>query len=48
MALTLYGSWFSPFARKVALALELKGLDYEHVDALTRAFSCPSRSRQSR
>jgi glutathione S-transferase len=38
MTLTLYGSWFSPFARKVALALELKGLDYEHVDALTRAF----------
>ena len=24
MTIRLYGSWFSPFARKVALALELK------------------------
>jgi glutathione S-transferase len=38
MTITLYGSWFSPFARKVALGLELKGLAYEHVDALTREF----------
>lgn len=38
MAITLYGSWFSPFARKVALGLELKGLTYEHQDALTREF----------
>jgi glutathione S-transferase len=30
----LYGSWFSPFARKVALALELKGLPYDYVDGL--------------
>jgi glutathione S-transferase len=36
MAIKLYGSWFSPFARKVALALELKGLPYEPIDALTR------------
>ena len=36
MTIRLYGSWFSPFARKVALALELKGLAYEAVDALTR------------
>ena len=38
MALTLYTSWFSTFARKVALGLELKGLEYEAVDALTRDF----------
>lgn len=36
MTIKLYGSWFSPFARKVALGLELKGLPYEFVDALTR------------
>lgn len=36
MAITLYGSWISTFARKVATALELKGLPYEHVDALTK------------
>src|SRR5918997_2740560 len=36
MTIRLYGSWFSPFARKVALALELKGLAYEAVDALDR------------
>jgi glutathione S-transferase len=36
MSLRLYTSWFSPFARKAALALELKGLAYEPVDALTR------------
>jgi hypothetical protein len=38
MARRLYTSWFSPFARKVALGLELKGLDYEAVDALAREF----------
>lgn len=38
MAIRLYGSWFSPFARKVALALELKGLAYEPIDALLREF----------
>lgn len=38
MALRLYTSWFSTFARKAALALELKGLPYEAVDALTRGF----------
>jgi glutathione S-transferase len=38
MAIRLYGSWFSTFARKVALGLELKGLPYEPVDALTREF----------
>jgi len=36
MPIQLYGSWFSPFARKVALALELKGLAYEMIDALAR------------
>jgi glutathione S-transferase len=36
MTIRLYGSWASPFARKVALALELKGLAYEAVDALSR------------
>lgn len=36
MTMRLYGNWFSPFARKVALALELKGLRYEAVDALRR------------
>src|ERR1043166_920354 len=34
MAIRLYGSWFSPFARKVALALELKALPYDYVDGL--------------
>lgn len=38
MAITLYGSWISTFARKVALALELKGLAYEHIDALARDY----------
>lgn len=38
MAIKLYGSWFSTFARKVALGLELKGLAYEPIDALTRDF----------
>lgn len=38
MARVLYTSWFSPFARKVALGLELKGLQYEAVDGLKRDF----------
>jgi glutathione S-transferase len=38
MTRILYTSWFSTFARKVALGLELKGLAYEPVDALTREF----------
>ena len=38
MARILYTSWFSTFARKVALGLELKGLTYEPVDALRREF----------
>jgi glutathione S-transferase len=38
MALRLYTSWFSTFARKVALGLELKGLTYEPIDALRRDF----------
>ena len=38
MARILYTSWFSTFARKVALGLELKGLAYEPVDALARDF----------
>jgi len=35
MALCLYGSPISTFARKVAIGLDLKGLNYELVDALT-------------
>jgi glutathione S-transferase len=35
MAITLYGSPISTFARKVAIGLELKGIPYELVDALT-------------
>jgi glutathione S-transferase len=35
----LYTSWLSPFARKVAIGLELKGLAYEEIDALQREFS---------
>jgi glutathione S-transferase len=38
MAITLYTSWFSTFARKVALGLELKGLAYEAVDGLRRDY----------
>ena len=38
MTIRLYSSWFSPFARKVAIGLELKGLPYEPVDALAREF----------
>ena len=32
---TLYGSQISTFARKIAVALDLKALAFEHVDALT-------------
>ena len=35
--LTLFTNGFSPFARKVAMALEYKGLEYESVDGLSRA-----------
>lgn len=35
MTIKLYGSQISTFARKVAVALDLKGLPFEHVDALT-------------
>jgi glutathione S-transferase len=38
MTRTLYTSWFSTFARKVALGLELKGLEYQAIDALDRDF----------
>ena len=38
MSRVLYTNWFSTFARKVALGLELKGLAYEAVDALRRDF----------
>jgi glutathione S-transferase len=38
MSRVLYTSWFSTFARKAALGLELKGLAYEPVDALSRDF----------
>ncbi|MEO1136001.1 MAG: glutathione S-transferase family protein [Pseudomonadota bacterium] len=33
----LYTNWFSPFARKVALALDYKGLVYDAVDGLAHA-----------
>lgn len=32
----LYTNWFSPFARKVALALDYKQLPYEAIDGLAR------------
>lgn len=32
----LYTNWFSPLARKVALALEHKQLAYEAIDGLAR------------
>ena len=35
--LTLFTNGLSPFARKVAMALEYKGLAYESVDSLTHA-----------
>lgn len=35
--LTLFSNGFSPFARKVAMALEYKGLAFETVDGLARA-----------
>ena len=35
--LTLFTNGFSPFARKVAMALEHKGLTYESVDGLAKA-----------
>lgn len=35
MTICLYGSLISTFARKVAVGLELKGLNYDFVDALT-------------
>jgi glutathione S-transferase len=35
--LTLFSNAFSPFARKVAMALEYKGLAFETVDGLARA-----------
>ena len=38
MSLCLYTSWFSTFARKAALGLELKGLPYQAVDGLRRDF----------
>jgi glutathione S-transferase len=34
----LYDSAFSPFARKVRMVLEYKGLNYEVVDGLLRTF----------
>lgn len=35
--LTLYGNAFSPFSRKVQVALEYKGIKHEFVDGLARA-----------
>jgi glutathione S-transferase len=43
MTICLYGSPISTFARKVAIGLELKGLSYDLVDALT-----PDRREQLR
>src|ERR1700730_3058073 len=37
MTIPLYGSWFIPFARKVALALELKSLPLDYVAGLVAA-----------
>lgn len=37
MAMTLYDNAFSPFARKVRMVLELKGLDFDTVDGLDKA-----------
>lgn len=34
---TLFTNGFSPFARKVAMALDYKGLEPESVDGLTHA-----------
>ncbi|MDH3726327.1 MAG: glutathione S-transferase family protein, partial [Myxococcales bacterium] len=34
--LTLYGNAFSPFARKVQIVLEHKGIDFTQVDGLSR------------
>jgi len=39
MPRVLYTSWFSTFARKAALGLELKDLPYQAVDALAREFA---------
>ncbi|MBT8468094.1 MAG: glutathione S-transferase family protein [Deltaproteobacteria bacterium] len=33
--LTLYGNAFSPFARKVQIILDHKGIEYENIDGLT-------------
>ena len=35
--LTLYENAFSPFARKVKLVLDYKGLEFNMVDGLTRS-----------
>src|SRR5712671_1631915 len=48
MARVLYTSWISTFARKAALGLELKGLEYEAVDALARDFRPQLRRLNSR
>jgi glutathione S-transferase len=38
MSIRLYTSWISTFARKVAVGIELKGLQYEAIDGLRRDF----------
>lgn len=44
----LYTSWFSPFARKIALILEHKNLPYEAVDGLARSSHTALRSVNER
>lgn len=36
MTITLYGSQISTFARKIAVALDLKALPFDYIDALTK------------
>ncbi|MVZ98068.1 hypothetical protein EUU23_10225 [Sphingorhabdus sp. IMCC26285] len=44
----LFTNWFSPFARKVALALEHKGIAYEAIDGLAHANHALLRRHNSR
>ncbi|GJL92497.1 glutathione S-transferase family protein [Hyphococcus sp.] len=44
----LYINWFSPFARKAALALDHKGLEYEAVDGLAHAHAAELKALNAR